>query len=68
MSKRTIAALAAAAATVIVAGGAASHAQAQDVKIGLILPYTGPGAVRSPEMDKAIDLYQKLNAAEIKPY
>ena len=68
MSKRMIAAFAAAAATVIAAGGAASQALAQDVKIGLILPYTGPGAELSPEMDKAIDLYQKLNAAEIKPY
>jgi branched-chain amino acid transport system substrate-binding protein len=68
MSRHTIAAIAAAAASVIAAGGAVSQAHAQDVKIGLILPYTGPGAELSPEMDKAIDLYQKLNAAQIKPY
>jgi branched-chain amino acid transport system substrate-binding protein len=46
----------------------AGTAAAQDVKIGLILPYTGPGAELSPQMDKSIDLYQKLNAAQIKPY
>jgi branched-chain amino acid transport system substrate-binding protein len=68
MSRRIIAALAAAAATAIAAGGATSQAWAQDVKIGLILPYTGPGAELSPQMDKSIDLYQKLNAARIKPY
>jgi branched-chain amino acid transport system substrate-binding protein len=61
MSKRIIAALAA----LTLSAGAA---WAQDVKIGLILPYTGPGAELSPQMDKAIDLYQKLNAAQIKPY
>jgi branched-chain amino acid transport system substrate-binding protein len=61
MSKRMIAALAA----LTLSAGAA---WAQDVKIGLILPYTGPGAELSPQMDKAIDLYQKLNAAQIKPY
>ncbi len=68
MSRRIITALAAAAAAAIAAGGATSQAQAQDVKIGLILPYTGPGAELSPQMDKAIDLYQKLHAAQIKPY
>jgi branched-chain amino acid transport system substrate-binding protein len=68
MSRRTIAAIAALAATAVAAGGVTSQAWAQDVKIGLILPYTGPGAELSPQMDKAIDLYQKLNAAQIKPY
>jgi branched-chain amino acid transport system substrate-binding protein len=68
MSRATIAAMAAAAVTIIAAAGATSQARAQDVKIGLILPYTGPGAELSPQMDKAIELYQKLNAAQIKPY
>jgi branched-chain amino acid transport system substrate-binding protein len=69
MSKRTIAAFAAAAATALMASGAMTgQALAQDVKIGLILPYTSVGAELSPQMDKSIDLYQKLNAAEIKPY
>lgn len=69
MSRRTIAALAAAAATALGTNAAMTgQAQAQDVKIGLILPYTSVGAELSPQMDKSIDLYQKLNAAEIKPY
>jgi branched-chain amino acid transport system substrate-binding protein len=67
MSKRMIAALAALAVSAG-AGGAPGAASAQEVKIGLILPYTGPGAELSPNMDKAIDLYQKLNAAQIKPF
>jgi branched-chain amino acid transport system substrate-binding protein len=69
MSRRKSAAIAAFAATVIATGGVMTgQALAQDVKIGLILPYTGPGAELAPQMDKAIDLYQKLNAAQIKPY
>jgi len=64
MSKRMIAAFAALA----VSAAASGAASAQEVKIGLILPYTGPGAELSPQMDKSIDLYQKLNAAQIKPY
>ncbi|MGB6535434.1 MAG: ABC transporter substrate-binding protein [Xanthobacteraceae bacterium] len=69
MSTRTLAATIALAAMAALSGGAmTSPAKAQDVKIGLILPYTGPGAELSPEMDKAIDLYLKLNAARIKPY
>jgi branched-chain amino acid transport system substrate-binding protein len=69
MSTRTLAATAAFAAMAALTGGAMpGRALAQDVKIGLILPYTGPGAELSPQMDKAIDLYQKLNAAQIKPY
>lgn len=67
MSKRMIAALAALAVSAG-AGGAPGAASAQEVKIGLILPYTGPGAELSPNMDKAIDLYQKLDAAQIKPF
>jgi branched-chain amino acid transport system substrate-binding protein len=63
MSKRMIAAFAA-----LAVSAAATAASAQEVKIGLILPYTGPGAELSPQMDKSIDLYQKLNAAQIKPY
>ncbi len=64
MSKRMIAAFAALA----VSAAASGAASAQEVKIGLILPYTGPGAELSPQMDKSIDLYQTLNAAQIKPY
>ena len=47
---------------------ATGAATAQEVKIGLILPYTGVGAELAQQMDRGIDLYQKLNANEIKPY
>src|SRR5579863_7519277 len=61
MSKRMIAALAALA----VSAGAAS---AQQVKLGLILPYTGVGAELGQQMDRAAELYLKENAAQISPY
>ena len=61
MSKRMIAALAALA----VSAGAAS---AQEVKLGLILPYTGVGAELGQQMDRAAELYLKENAAQISPY
>ena len=61
MSKRMIAALAAFA----IAAGAAS---AQEVKVGLILPYTGIGAELAQQMDRAAELYLKQNADQIKPY
>ena len=69
MSKRTIAAFAAAAATVLTAGGAmTSQALAQEVKVGMILPYTGVGAEIAQQMDRGMEQYLKLNANEIKPY
>ncbi|HVU40835.1 MAG TPA: ABC transporter substrate-binding protein [Xanthobacteraceae bacterium] len=61
MSKRIMAALAALA----VSAGAAS---AQQVKLGLILPYTGVGAELGQQMDRAAELYLKQNAAQIAPY
>jgi branched-chain amino acid transport system substrate-binding protein len=64
MSKRMIAAFAA----IAVSAAATGAASAQEVKIGLILPYTGVGAELAQQMDRGIDLYQKLNANEIKPY
>jgi branched-chain amino acid transport system substrate-binding protein len=61
MSKRMIAALA---ALTVSAGGA----MAQNVKVGLVLPYTGVGAELAQQMDRGIEQYVKLNAAELKPY
>jgi branched-chain amino acid transport system substrate-binding protein len=61
MSKRMIAAFAALA----VSAGAAS---AQEVKVGVILPYTGIGAEFAQQMDRAMHLYLKVNADQIKPY
>jgi branched-chain amino acid transport system substrate-binding protein len=61
MSKQMIAAFAALA----VSAGAAS---AQEVKVGVILPYTGIGAEFAQQMDRAMHLYLKVNADQIKPY
>ena len=66
MSSRMIALTAA--LTVTAAAALPQMALAQDIKVGLILPYTGVGAELTPEMDKSIDLYLKLNAAKVKPY
>ena len=65
MSKQlTIAAVAA----LIVTAGGATGASAQDVKVGLILPYTGVGAELAQQMDRGIEQYLKLNADQVKPY
>ena len=63
MSKRTI--IAAVAALAISTSGAAL---AQDVKVGVILPYTGVGAELAQQMDRGMEQYLKLNADEVKPY
>jgi branched-chain amino acid transport system substrate-binding protein len=52
-------------AALAVSAGAAS---AQEVKVGVILPYTGIGAELAQQMDRAMDLYLKVNADRIKPY
>jgi branched-chain amino acid transport system substrate-binding protein len=64
MSKRMIAAFAALAVSAAITGAAS----AQEVKIGLILPYTGIGAELAQQMDRGVDLYLKQNADQIKPY
>jgi branched-chain amino acid transport system substrate-binding protein len=67
MSRRTIAAIAAVAATAVVAG-ATSQALAQEIKIGVTLPYTGVGAEIAQQMDRGMEQYLKLNANQVKPY
>ncbi len=64
MSKRMIAAFAALA----VSAAATGAASAQEVKVGLILPYTGIGAELAQQVDRGVDLYLKQNADQIKPY
>jgi branched-chain amino acid transport system substrate-binding protein len=64
MSKRIIAAFAALA----VSAAATGAASAQEVKVGLILPYTGIGAELAQQVDRGVDLYLKQNADQIKPY
>src|SRR5580704_1002398 len=61
MSKQMIAAIAALAVT-------ASGTLAQEVKVGVVLPYTGIGAEFARQMDHGMELYLKLNADQVKPY
>ncbi len=66
MSKRMIAAIAALAVS---AGGAMTQqAVAQEVKVGVVLPYTGVGAELAQQMDHGMEQYLKLNADQVKPY
>src|SRR6185312_2222259 len=61
MSKRILVALAALAVSGV-------SAMAQDVKVGLVLPYTGIGAELTQQTERGIELYLKLNADKVKPY
>src|SRR5579863_810896 len=61
MSKRMIAACAALAVTV-------SGAAAQEIKVGVVLPYTGIGAELAQQIERGMDLYLKLNPDQVKPY
>ncbi len=47
---------------------AASTALAQEVKVGVVLPYTGIGAEFGQPIDRGIELYLKLNADKVQPY
>ncbi|MPZ59312.1 MAG: ABC transporter substrate-binding protein [Rhizobiales bacterium] len=53
------------AAAVGLAGGLA---HAQEVKVGVVLPYTGIGAEFAKQMDQGMEQYLKLNADKVKPY
>jgi branched-chain amino acid transport system substrate-binding protein len=55
------------AATAALLAGAV-FAQAQEVKVGVALPYTGIGAELAQQIDRGIELYLKLNADKVKPY
>lgn len=66
MSKRMIAAVA---ATIVASGLTMTQAaSAQEVKVGVILPYTGVGAELAQQIDRGMELYLKLNADKVKPY
>jgi branched-chain amino acid transport system substrate-binding protein len=43
-------------------------AQAADVKIGVVLPYSGANADLGHQIDKAFDLYIKLHAKDVAPH
>jgi hypothetical protein len=66
MTNMTIAAVSALAITL----GAAmtGNVAAQEVKVGIVLPYTGGLAEDSEQIDRGIDSYLKLNADQVKPY
>jgi branched-chain amino acid transport system substrate-binding protein len=53
------------AALALAVGGTA---QAQTVKIGVVLPFSGNNADLGHQIDKAFDLYVKLHAKDIAPY
>ena len=61
MWKRIIGASAALAATLAIA-------QAQEVKVGLVLPYTGIGAELGQSITRGAELYLKLNPDKVAPY
>ena len=42
-------------------------AQAENIKIGILLPYSGTNADLGDVQDKAIDLYVKMHAKDIAP-
>ncbi len=54
-----------AAAVALMVGAAA---QAQTVKVGVVLPFSGANADLGHQIDKAFDLYVKLHAKDIAPY
>jgi len=65
MFKQTIlaGALALTASTVL-----AQTALAQEVKVGVALPYTGIGAELAQQVDRGMEQYLKLNASAVRPY
>ncbi len=54
-----------AAALALTVGGTA--AQAETIKIGVVLPFSGANADLGHQIDKAFDLYVKLHAKDIAP-
>jgi hypothetical protein len=55
-------------ASAVVLATSASLTLAQEVKVGVVLPYTGIGAELGQQIDRGMELYLKLNADKIKPY
>jgi branched-chain amino acid transport system substrate-binding protein len=65
MSKRIVAAMVTAGAALAVSSGASL---AQEIKVGVILPYTGVGAELAQQIERGMDQYIKLNPDDVKPY
>ena len=53
-------------AALALAGSAA--AMAQEIKVGVILPFTGVGAELGQQSIRGVELYLKQNAEKLKPY
>jgi branched-chain amino acid transport system substrate-binding protein len=49
-------------------GAGLSQTLAQEVKVGIVLPYTGVLAENSEQIDRGIAIYLKLNASAVEPY
>ena len=47
---------------------AAASAQAQTVRVGVVLPYTGVGAEFGQQVDRGIQMFLKLNPTAFGPY
>lgn len=43
-------------------------AGAQQIKVGVVLPYSGIAAELARQIDRGVELYLKLNADKLKPY
>src|ERR1700688_763670 len=65
MFKRIIAAMVAAVAALAVSTGASL---AQEIKVGVILPYTGVGAELAQQIERGMEQHIKLNPDDVKPY
>ena len=52
----------------VVAAVLHGSAYAQEVRVGVNLPYTGVAAEIAQQMDRGMELYLKLNADKVKPY
>jgi len=55
-------------ATTAVLAAATGWAHAQEIKVGVALPYTGIGAEFGQLIDRGMELYLKINADKVKPY
>src|SRR5437899_8000703 len=53
---------------VVVLALTTSWAHAQEVKVGVNLPYTGIGAEFAQLVDRGMELYLKINADKVRPY
>jgi branched-chain amino acid transport system substrate-binding protein len=55
-------------APVVASGAVTQQASAQEIKVGVVLPYTSVNAETAQQMDRGIEMYLKLNANQVKPY